>query len=46
MLGGGRALLMQVAHPLVVAGVRDHSGYARDPWQRLARTMIALYTEP
>jgi len=35
---------MQVAHPLVVAGVRDHSGYARDPWQRLARTMIALYT--
>ncbi len=43
MLGGGRALLMQVAHPLVAAGVRDHSGYARDPWRRLARTMIALY---
>jgi len=44
MLGGGRALLMQVAHPLVAAGVRDHSGYARNPWGRLARTMIALYS--
>lgn len=44
MLGGGRALLMQVAHPLVAAGVRDHSGYARNPWGRLARTMVALYS--
>ena len=44
MLGGGRALLMQVAHPLVAAGVAGHSDYAGDPWRRLARTMTALYT--
>jgi uncharacterized protein (DUF2236 family) len=44
MLGGGRALLMQVAHPVVAAGVRRHSSYEREPWRRLARTMSALYT--
>jgi uncharacterized protein (DUF2236 family) len=44
MLGGGRALLMQVAHPLVAAGVHAHSDYERNPWGRLARTMIALYS--
>jgi uncharacterized protein (DUF2236 family) len=44
MLGGGRALLMQVAHPLVAAGVRRHSDYAQNPWRRLARTMTALYS--
>jgi uncharacterized protein (DUF2236 family) len=44
MLGGGRALLMQAAHPLVAAGVVDHSSYRSDPWRRLARTMTALYT--
>ena len=37
MLGGGRALLMQVAHPLVAAGVAEHSGYREDPWKRLER---------
>ncbi len=44
MLGGPRALLMQAAHPLVAAGIVDHSGYGTDPWRRLARTMTALYT--
>jgi uncharacterized protein (DUF2236 family) len=44
MLGGGRALLMQAAHPLVAAGIVDHSAYRSDPWRRLARTMTALYT--
>lgn len=44
MLGGGRALLMQAAHPLVAAGIVDHSRYRDDPWRRLARTMTALYT--
>ncbi|HEU4977778.1 MAG TPA: oxygenase MpaB family protein [Solirubrobacteraceae bacterium] len=39
LLGGGRALLMQVAHPLVAAGVEQHSGYERDPWGRLYRTL-------
>jgi len=44
MLGGPRALLMQAAHPLVAAGILDHSRYREDPWRRLARTMAALYT--
>lgn len=37
--GGGRALLLQVAHPLVAAGVEQHSSYASDPWGRLYRTL-------
>src|SRR4051795_853118 len=37
--GGGRALLMQVAHPGVGAGVEQHSTYASDPWGRLFRTI-------
>ena len=44
MLGGGRALLAQAAHPLVAAGVVEHSDYAQQPWRRLGRTMTALYT--
>jgi uncharacterized protein (DUF2236 family) len=43
LVGGGRALLMQVAHPLVAAGVAEHSSFTRDPWRRLARTMHAVY---
>ena len=39
LLGGGRALLMQVAHPLVAQAVVDHSDYAVDPFGRLARTV-------
>jgi uncharacterized protein (DUF2236 family) len=39
LLGGGRALLMQVAHPLVAAGVADHSDFRHDPLARLNRTM-------
>jgi uncharacterized protein (DUF2236 family) len=39
LAGGGRALLMQVAHPLVAAGVAEHSGYREDPWGRLFRTL-------
>ena len=38
MLGGGRATLMQLAHPLVAAGVGQHSGYATDPWRRTSET--------
>jgi uncharacterized protein (DUF2236 family) len=44
MLGGPRALLMQAAHPLVAAGIVDHSRFRQDPWRRLARTMSGLYT--
>jgi len=39
MLGGGRALLLQLAHPLVAAGVAAHSGFRQDPLLRLERTM-------
>lgn len=39
LLGGGRALLLQVAHPKVGAGVEQHSGYREDPWGRLFRTL-------
>ena len=37
-VGGIRALLMQAAHPEVVAGVDDHSRYREDPLSRLSRT--------
>lgn len=39
LLGGGAALTMQVAHPLVGAGVAEHSNYREDPWGRLYRTL-------
>src|SRR5436305_5811467 len=44
LLGGGRALLMQLAHPQVAAGVADHSGFEADPFGRLRRTLDATYT--
>jgi uncharacterized protein (DUF2236 family) len=43
MLGGGPAVLLQVAHPLVAAGVVYHSDYHEDLWRRLLRTLQALY---
>jgi uncharacterized protein (DUF2236 family) len=39
LIAGGRALLMQVAHPLVAAGVVQHSTFERNPWRRLYRTL-------
>jgi uncharacterized protein (DUF2236 family) len=33
------ALLLQVAHPTVGAGVRDYSDFERHPWHRLLRTI-------
>lgn len=36
--GGLRALLLQVAHPLAMAGVADHSAFQTDPLGRLHRT--------
>jgi len=38
VLGGMTALLLQFAHPLVAAGVRDHSDFRSDPTGRLLRT--------
>ena len=37
-LAGPRALLMQAAHPLAVAGLLAHSDSLEDPYIRLART--------
>jgi len=39
LLAGGRALLLQIAHPLVAAGVAAHSHFEREPLQRLWRTL-------
>ena len=39
LLGGGRALLMQLAHPKVAAGVDEHSDFRSHPVQRLRRTV-------
>jgi uncharacterized protein (DUF2236 family) len=39
LLGGGRALILQVAHPQVAAGVAQHSNYREDPWGRISRTI-------
>ncbi|HYK98251.1 MAG TPA: oxygenase MpaB family protein [Candidatus Acidoferrales bacterium] len=39
LLGGTAALLLQVAHPLVAAGVAEHSDFRRDPIGRLLRTL-------
>ena len=39
ILGGGRALLMQLAHPKVAAGVDEHSDFRTRPVRRLRRTI-------
>jgi uncharacterized protein (DUF2236 family) len=44
LLGGGRALLMQVAHPLVAAGVAEHSNFRVEALQRLRRTLDLTLT--
>ena len=44
LFGGARALLMQAAHPLVIAGARETGFYERNPWKRLERTVQLTYT--
>lgn len=40
LLGAGpRALLLQIAHPAVAAGVDEHSDFRADPWARLLGTI-------
>jgi uncharacterized protein (DUF2236 family) len=40
LLGAGpRALLLQIAHPSVAAGVEEHSDFRADPWRRLDGTL-------
>ncbi len=42
--GGLRGLLVQVAHPLAMAGVHDHSAFREDPLGRLQRTSAYVTT--
>ena len=44
LLGGGRAVLLQLAHPLVAAGVAAYSRFQRDPLSRLLRTLELMHT--
>ena len=45
LLGAGpRALLLQLAHPAVAAGVNDHSDFRANPWRRLAGTLRSYLT--
>jgi uncharacterized protein (DUF2236 family) len=40
---GAYAILLQVAHPTVGAGVSEHSDFRADPWGRLLRTLDYTY---
>ncbi|WP_233617573.1 oxygenase MpaB family protein [Actinomadura sp. WAC 06369] len=42
-LTGRATLLLQVAHPVVGAGVGQHSGFLEDRWGRLARTLESTF---
>jgi uncharacterized protein (DUF2236 family) len=44
LLAAGYALLLQVSHPTVGAGVSEHSQFRDDPWGRLLRTLDYTYT--
>ena len=43
LAGGSCALLLQAAHPIVAAGVEQHSTYATDPFGRLLRTLTSSF---
>jgi uncharacterized protein (DUF2236 family) len=44
LAGAGYALLLQVSHPTVGAGVTEHSNFKADPWGRLFRTLDYSYS--
>jgi len=44
LFGGARALLMQAAHPLVLAGARQTGFYESNPWKRMERTLQLTFT--
>ena len=43
LLGGGRALLMQIAHPDVARGVAEHSRFREERFGRLLRTLRPMF---
>jgi uncharacterized protein (DUF2236 family) len=45
LAGWGRAILLQLAHPMVACGVAQHSRFTTEPWgriRRLHRTLSAM----
>jgi len=47
LAGWGRAILLQLAHPLIAEGVAAHSGFLTEGWgrlRRLSRTLSAMLT--
>jgi uncharacterized protein (DUF2236 family) len=44
VLGGPRALLLQIAHPAVATAVEKHSDFRTDPLGRLQRTLDSIFT--
>lgn len=44
LAGGGRALLLQLAHPKVARGVAEHSDFGGDPLERLRGTLEYVFT--
>ena len=45
LAGGGRAILMQIAHPSVGAGVAHHSDFTSRPLDRLHGTLTFCYAQ-
>lgn len=45
LLGAGRSLLLQVAHPVVGAGVLEYSRFKTDPWGRLWATLESMMAQ-
>jgi uncharacterized protein (DUF2236 family) len=43
MAAAGYTLLMQVAHPMVGAAVKEHSNFREEPWKRLMYTLDYVY---
>lgn len=43
LLGAGRAILMQLAHPQIGAAIAEHSDFASNPLSRLMHTLGYIY---
>src|SRR5206468_905975 len=43
MAAAGYTLLLQVAHPMVGAAVKEHSNFREEPWKRLMYTLDYVY---
>jgi len=43
LLGWGRAILLQLAHPLIAAGVDEHSGFRSTTWAAISRLYHTIH---